>query len=361
MKPVAIKEINIKFSNLKDYQQKKLVEFLNKFLAINIIDTDFISEKEIACRNCGLAFFVKNGTYTRKTDNKSVQNFKCKTCGCTQFSDANTALYNLKEKGKWVDFMYLMLDEEKPKSTIFISNALGISESTAFRWRHRFLSSLNKINPMPIKEELEIDEVYFPFSVKGTIGKEKFDSYFGPKHPDNIESELREKEKIMQDESYQTIFLCRHNRLGDFDFSPIKIQKKGIVSEADLKRVMKDLNLSGKTILTDKEPSMIAYMNTLNKVNHLTFKSSDIKKGILENLKVHNNNINSMMAGIRDWMKSFHGISTKYLENYLKWFRFKNLFKSFKIRQMVESSLFDRESYPRFRNLFKTYEEFVYI
>ena len=106
-----------------------------------------------------------------------------------------------------------------------------------------------------------MDEVYFPFTVKGVIGKEKFDTYISPDHPQNIESELRKKEKVMEEEKYQVIFLCQHNRMGDFDFKPIKIQKKGIVSKADLERVIEGSDLAGKTILTDKEPSMIAYMN----------------------------------------------------------------------------------------------------
>ena len=361
MKTIQTEKIIDKFSNLKDYQQKKIIKFLNKFLAINIIDPDFITGKQMVCPDCGSKFFVKNGTYERKIDEKKVQRYLCKKCRGTQFPDINTPLYNLKEKSKWVDFVCLMLDKDEPMSCVSIAKALDVSERTSFRWRHKFLSSLNQVNPLSSAEEQEIDEVYFPFNVKGTIGKEKFEEYITPKHEDNIESKLREKEKVMQKENYQVIFLCRHNRMGDFDFNPIKIQKKGIVAQADLKRVMTDLDLSGKTILTDKEPSMIAYMKTLEGVNHLTFRSSDMKKGILKDKKVHNNNINSMMAQIGTWFKYFHGVSTKYLENYLKWFRFRNLFKLFKIRKMIEYSLFDKESYPRFKNLFKTYEKFVYI
>ncbi len=133
------------------------------------------------------------------------------------------------------------------------------------------------------------------------------------------------------------------------------------VSNVDLERVMKDIELSNKTVFTDKEPSMIAYMNTLENVNHLTFKSSDMKKGILEDVNVHNNNINSMMAKLGTWFKNFRVVSTKYLENYLKWFRFINLFKLKEIKEMVEYTLSENKSYQRFKNQFKTYQEFVII
>ncbi len=99
-----------------------------------------------------------------------------------------------------------------------------------FRWRHRFLSSLNQVVPLNIEEEVELDEIYLPFNVKGTLGKEKFDKYVSHSSEKNIENEFREKEKLMQEENYQVIFLCQHNILGVFDFLPIKIQKKGIVS-----------------------------------------------------------------------------------------------------------------------------------
>ena len=348
METTTTENIISKFRNFKSYQQKRILEFCNKFLAINLIDTDSITEKEMTCTECGSSFFVKNGTYTRKTDGKQQQRRLCKKCEGTQFSDKNTPLYNLKNKDKWVDFVYIMLDEKTPISISEISERIGISERTGFRWRHKFLVSLENATPFTSDTEREIDEVYFPFCVKGTIGKEKYDEYIDPKSPNNIESELRKKEKVMEDESYQVIFLLQHNRMGDFDFTPIKIQKKGIVSKADLERVMKDVDLSGKTILTDKEPSMIAYMNTLEDVNHLTFKSKDLKEGKLENKNVHNNNINGVMSQLRNWMKFFHGVSTKYLDNYLNWFRFKNLFKQVKIEEMMECSLADNQSYPRF-------------
>ncbi|MCP3926259.1 MAG: IS1595 family transposase [Desulfobacterales bacterium] len=361
METITTENLINKFSILKSYQQKKVVEYLNNFSALNLIDADLIAGQNMICRKCGSSNFVKNGTHQMKYNLEKTQRFQCKTCKCTQYCDANTVLYNLKIKDKWIDFVYIMLANKEPMDNKSISEILEISERTAFRWRHKFLSSLNKINPLSTQEEIEVDEVYFRFNVKGRIGKEKFDEYYGYQHPDNIESELRKKERFMKEEKYQTIFLCRHNRTDDFEFSPIKIQNKGIVAESDLQRVMKDFDLTEKTIITDKEPSMISYMKTLETVNHLTFRSSDIKKGILDDKNVHNNNINSMMASIRQWFKKFRGVSTKYLENYLKWFRYSNLFKLLKLREMLEYSLLDKESYPRFKNLFKIYKEFIYI
>jgi len=345
--------INRKYQELKPYQQKIVERFLDNFGIINTVDVSSISSEGMVCRKCGTTHFVKNGTV------KTVQRYKCRTCRSTQFHDANTPLYNLKLKGKWADFVFIMLDKDRSKTCKSISNELDVNIKTAHSWRHKFLSSLNAVNDLELVEESELDEVYFPFTVKGVIGKEKYEVYVAPDHVDNIESKLRIEEKEMEEQKYQSIFMCIHNRNSDFDFVPIKNLKKGIVSEVDLTRVMSDFNLSGKTVITDSEPSMKLFLSKIDDVNHLTFKSSDIKKGISVERNIHNNNINNTIMLLREWIKKFHGVSTKFLWNYLKWFRFIRLFEFFKIKEMVGFSLSDKKSYPRYKNIFTDYVAFV--
>ena len=343
-----------KYKELKPYQKKILDNFFNDFIEINTVNIGSISSKGMLCRKCGSDKFVKNG----KTN--GVQRYQCKACKSTQFHDANTPLYNLKLKSKWPDFVYFMLNKENRPTCQNISDKLGINIKTAHFWRHKLLASFNKISTLEIDQEAELDEVYFRFNVVGVIGKEKFDEYIAPEHPDNKESQLRIDEIKMIEQKYQTIFMCIHNRMGDFDFIPIKNLKKGIVSEADLKRVLNAIDISGKTIITDQEPSLKAYLKSINVLNHLTFKSSDIKNGILKQESVHNNNINNTMRFLKEWMKNFHGVSTKYMWNYLKWFRFIKLFELSKITEKVKQSLSDKESYSRYKNIFKDYKALVY-
>jgi len=237
---------------------------------------------------------------------------------------------------------------------------IKISIPTAHDWRHKMLSALHDSNPLNIGEEVELDEIYLRFNVKGTIGKEKFCIESGDDGSKvNIESPLRQEEKKMIEEKYQVIIMCAHNRNGDFDFAPIKIQKKGSASAEDLRNGMTDFNLEGKTIITDKEPAMASFLDGVTGVNHLTFKSSDIKQGIVCIKDVHNNNINNTMMMFRDWQKKFRGFSTKYIMNYLKWFRFVRLFEMSKIKEMVTFSLVDKESYPRYKSIFSNYEALV--
>ncbi len=343
-----------KYESLKDYQKAQFKDFLIKLIGINSVDAGAIAAKGMVCRKCNGERFIKNGTI------KGVQRYQCKKCKSTQSHDANTPLYHLKLKDKWVDFMHLMLDNEMASTCKNISKKLAINVKTAHYWRHKMLSSLQQSNPLEINEEVELDEVYLRFNVKGVIGKEKFDCYQADSH-NNIESKLRIEEKKMVEEKHQAVFVCAHNRAGDFDFVPIKIHKKGSVSAVDLKNAMADFELTGKTVITDKEPAMKLFLDEIKEVNHLTFKSSDVKDGVIQTKNVHNNNINNTMMLFKDWMRKFNGFSTKYIMNYLKWFRYVRLFEVYKIKEMVNFSLLDKESYPRFKNIFLNYEAFVNV
>jgi len=340
---------------IKSYQEKILERLLIQFEKINSTDiSEFTPPCLMVCRQCEGSHFVKNGKH------KERQRYKCKDCGCTQFADANTILYNLKLKDKWIDFVYIMLDKDQPKSCRKIGDILEINFKTAHHWRHKFLTALSDVEQMPISNEVELDEIYLPFCVKGRIGKEKYDEWYGEGNPKNVESALRIEEKEKEDEKHQVIFLCAHNRDSNFDFTPIKIQKKGIVSEEDLKRVC-DMELTGKTVITDSEPSMKCFLKNYTGINHQTFKSSDVKQGIMVETNIHNNNINNTMMRFKKWLRDFFGVSTKYINLYLKWFRFENLFSGYDIKYSVKITLSNKETYGNYKNIFTKYTDFVYV
>ena len=340
---------------LKLYQQKMLDKFLNIFINNNDINTDRISIKDMACRKCGKTHFVKNGNVN------NIQRYKCKNCNTTQSADVNTPLYNLKLKSKWVDFMYVMLDDEQRHTCQSIADKLSINIKTAHEWRHKLIASLSKISPIEIENEAEVDEIQLPFRVKGRLGKEKFEEYNWENPTENIPTELH-LEEIKKIENKETaFFMCIHNRNGDFDFVPIKIQKRGTVQSSYIKRVFENVGIENKTIITDEGKPMIKYLNTREDITHLTFNSKDCKVGLLLDKNIHNNHINSTMSQFKEWKKQFRGLSTKYILYYLKWFRFIKLFKKIVIRKMTELSLSDKLSSKRFLNIFTTYKDFLYI
>ena len=351
------KTFQFKVSDLKSHQQIALQKMLKIFSKLNNINVVGDLKENMVCRVCGGAHFVKNG------GKKINQRYKCKKCNSTQSVDVNTPLYNLKKKDKWNDFVYLMLDADAKLVNRVIAEKIEISIKTAQRWRHKFLSALNEAMDLDIDGAVEMDEVILPFKIKGNTGKEKFDRFVGRKSKLNIPSQLRIDELDKQDKNAKTFFMCVHNRQGDFDFLPLKIQPKGTVSSKYIETAFNKLSISNNTIITDNGRPMTKYLKTRDDLSHLKFNSFDVKKGIVVNSHIHNNNINNTMSLFDDWIRQFRGHSTKYVWNYLKWFRFVRMFKKFKleiVEGITKSSILDTKSFDRHNNIFSYYKDFLY-
>ncbi|MCK5678050.1 MAG: IS1595 family transposase [Flavobacteriaceae bacterium] len=346
---------NGKDIELKLYQQNMLDKFLNTFVKNNNINTSEISISNMECRKCSKTYFVKNGKFN------GIQRYKCKNCNATQSSDVNTPLYKLKLKAKWIDFVYIMLDETEKHTCRNIADKLEINIKTAHQWRHKFIASLKDVNPIELENEVEMDEVQLSFTVKGILGKEKFERFNWNDKTENIPTELRLAELSKIEKKETAFFMCIHNRNSDFDFVPIKIQQRGTVKSTDIENVFEKTGIADKTIITDQGKPMAKYLKKRVDINHLTFNSKDCKKGNLPDKNIHNNHINSVMSHFKDWKKQFHGFSTKYVLNYLKWFRFIKLFKNFVIREIAELSLSNKEASNEYQNTFSTYQKFMYV
>lgn len=339
-------------SNLKPHQQSMITQLYEKLVSYNNIDVETIIENNV-CRKCSHDKLVKNG------QSKGIKRFKCKKCGSTQSNTANTPLYGLKLKDKWVDYVQLMLSETTPLTLQQISDKLDINIKTAHSWRHRFLSSLNEVKPLEMDNEIEMDDVFLKFRVKGRIGKEKFVTYDYNDQSKNIPNQIRIDE--VNKEDHNSIWMCIHNRMGDFDFIPLKVQEKGHVDHEVILEQMKNLNLTNLTVITDGNRSLGKFLSKRNIGKHLKFKSSDTKKGIVDKKGVHNNNINNIMSLLKNWMKVFKGYSTKYEWNYLKWFRFHRMFQQRKLdtENMVKLSVDDKCSSTRYGDIIKYYGDFI--
>ncbi len=56
--------------------------------------------------------------------------------------------------------------------------------------------------------------------------------------------------------------------------------------------------------------------------SHLRHGSLDVKKGIyVKKDVVHIKNVHNYNVNMLQWISRFHGVATKYLNNYLSWYR----------------------------------------
>jgi hypothetical protein len=65
------------------------------------------------------------------------------------------------------------------------------------------------------------------------------------------------------------------------------------------------------------------------------------------------------MMRLKNWLKDFFGVSTKYLSNYLSWFRFRDSLELDNIRPMVVKSVMGKDSYEKYQKVFLDYSDYL--
>lgn len=89
----------------------------------------------------------------------------------------------------------------------------------------------------------------------------------------------------------------------------------GRISSADLKRAYNDKIDSQSIICSDSHKSYIQFTKDFA-LEHVRIKTGRHKNGVY-----HINHVNSLHSNLKEWIRRFKGIATKYLANYLYWFK----------------------------------------
>ena len=97
---------------------------------------------------------------------------------------------------------------------------------------------------------------------------------------------------------------------------------KGRVGYKDLERLYGGHIDNEAIICTDSHKSYIRFGKDLN-LDHKRIMRDHYKNGIY-----NINHVNSLHSQFKKWMKKFNGVSTKFLANYLHWFKWMQCFKN---------------------------------
>ena len=119
---------------------------------------DAASETRPKCPHCDQGRVVRNG----QAD--GLQRYKCRGCGKTFNALTATPLARLRQRHKWLA-QARVLDEGL--SVHQAAERLQVAPSTAFRWRHRFLSLAQQAKSALLSGIAEADETFILRSAKG--------------------------------------------------------------------------------------------------------------------------------------------------------------------------------------------------
>jgi len=252
-----------------------------------------VDDRAIHCPHCRSGDVRGNGRL------KGVQRYACKDCG-KHFSETTGKFwYNIKKKDRVRKYLFCILSGYSIRKS---AGETGISIQTSFDWRHKLLTAFSGISPEGFQGIVESDELFFPYSEKGSRDLSRAARKRGG------------ESAIAGSKQGQVAVVATRDRYGNMDF---KVSTRGRISSKDIERALKGRLDGAQVLCSDAHRSYGAFAGQ----NGILHKSANAKKGRRMVEKVyHIQNVNAMDSRLRKFMQAFNGVSTKYLQNYLNWF-----------------------------------------
>ena len=292
MKRKDFKNLLSQLEHLTYNQRKKLLDQMTETPeseSLNIAESQNKVKK--SCPHCNCSSLNRWG----KSD--GLQRYRCKECKKTFNALTETSLSKLHYKDKWLTYSQCLAEGKTIRESAKIC---GIDPKTAFRWRHRFLSSPAQSKTKKMTGIVEADETFFTENCKGN------------RHIKHRKPKKRgqSSKKVLADRV--PILIVRDRSGTEADFVYERIEKD--VMHEDLAPLM------GPEIVLCTDGNSI-YQSFAKKANipHKRIIRLD-KVNVIDEI-FHIQNLNAYISRLKRWIKRFNGVATKYLENYLGWRR----------------------------------------
>lgn len=250
------------------------------------------------CEICGSMHIVENG----KTPLKR-QKYRCVDCG-KSYSDTRDSITASSKKPyyAWEEFILCMMNGFSLRKT---SALIDISTPTAFHWRHKVMEAMKKYAIQePLKEEIQIDETYIILNMKGLK---------------SLPRKAKKRKISSKKRGVNNEHVCVLTAIDSNDQLLLEVIDQGnpqtetIINALDGRIQMK------QTIITDSKSAYIEVAKKFKATLH------QIPSGFHQHNHYHLGDINEVHSRLKIWLSQFKGVSSKHLNRYLAWFRFKRL------------------------------------
>jgi len=266
----------------------------------------------LGCVHCGSTSVKRNGKY------RSRQRYLCNDCGKSFNDMTNTPFSGSRYPEKWVKYIELMVEGYTlPK----IAERLEIHISTAFYWRHKILNALGSLGFNQLQGIVESDETFFRESMKGSEIIHRKPKKRGEKDEKRGISNLKITVVVAQDRNGSVI---------------ARKAGTGRVKAEEIDTVIGEYIHPSALLCTDTATNYKKFAK-IKGLQHETVNERQkqrVKKGIY-----HIQHVNNFHNRLKTWMERFQGVATKYLDNYLYWFRWLELGKNLAFEKQVEQML----------------------
>jgi transposase-like protein len=245
------------------------------------------------CPHCGSRKLQRWGHVS------GLPRYRCVDCRRSFNALTGTPLARLRKKEQWAAQAQALITGE---SLVKVAKRCHVAVTTAFRWRHRFLSAPALDKPSQLTGIVEVDETYILESFKG-----KRAALPRPAHKRGGMAKTRGLS------AEQIPVLVARDRLGQTTDAVLARRDRASVTAALGGVVTPDNQLccdGGKAIVSFARKAKIPCC--------ILPKPGGPRP---EAPNLHINNVNGYHGRLKEWLRPFHGVATEYLDHYLGWRR----------------------------------------
>ena len=294
---------------LNDFNKQSLFNFLAEILSASPLSMMECRESRFSkgqvCPHCEGTHVIKYGMI------KSQQRYQCKTCHRTFTDFTKSALsHSHLPLTTWLEYTKCMILGLSIRKS---AERVNVSVKTSFYMRHKILDAIRLfLGVGNLEGIIEMDETFFPLSFKGNHKKSGFEM----PRPARKRGKQVNKRGISNE---QVCIATAIDRNGNIILEPLC---KGRVTYNALERLYEGRIDSNSIICTDSHKSYIQFAKNLE-LDH-----KKIARGHYKNDIYHINHVNSLHSNLKIWMYRFKGVSTKFLQNYMSWYKWLQSFNN---------------------------------
>lgn len=219
---------------------------------------------------------------------------RCHACGKTSNALTGTPLAHLRKRERWLHYAQALIEGVSVRQA---GQRCDVHKNTAFRWRHRFLAAAATHRAEHEGGIVEADETFFLESFKGQR---------------KLPRPARKRAGVGAQWERIAVLVVRDRSGQTADFRLEKVDAHHIAA------VLRPLVDKDAILCTDGA----RVYQAVARATGLAHRAINVQQGIrVIDGAFHIQNVNAYDSRLKEWIRRFHGVATKYLENYLGWRR----------------------------------------
>ena len=250
---------------------------------------------------------------TRRGFSNGLRRYHCGNCTKTFNCLTGTPLARLRHKALWHEFGASLAADE---TIVQSAQRCNVANSTAFRWRHRFLKAVtSEVNLSGI---VEADETFV------------LESHKGSRTLDRKPRKRGGSAKKRGLSSEQVPVLVAVDRSGATECAILQN-----LSAASLENALRPLLNSDTLLVTDSCTSYPPCAAALG----ITYEAINLSAGERVRGEIHIQTVNSRHERLKSFLRNHRGVATRYLDSYLRWYKLTILPKTPSARSVLATAL----------------------